>query len=622
MELIPSFIENKAPEVDEAWAWDRAIARIQKPSATTVTRTNEFKQFMQNYVFPQTRDSASIIRFEPCTWEEVKLEAGKVIAEYNGKGNSWKNPFRSAGRISGNAISTLEFLFELLPQGEYSSILCGALKLVYSAARKMKEVRESILKAFDGLSQNIDDTRDYLKLYREGDLEVQERAEELYVAILESVQDMTNWLNHNPIKESFKAFFQHSSYGRPLQEKITTNIQEKTTAFKDRIQICLHTRILNIDNHVVNLNDNSQRSFSILFDCLGTIARDWVLEQQENHNTTMMQQHLELEKEVLRLKNSTPTPNNNNREITYPMPSPPVVSTVIIPQYLIAVYIPLPRQSIITSQSLLQLLQNNPQDPHRPISIHYTLAHDAVLAVTYGSALSPRRQSRTASILQNPYFQHWFQAPYSNTLIINGMEFDVDHNSSVSPLTYLCVLLSQTISTQNMALPLTFFCAQHATPGDALEGASGLLRSLCGKLLLFAGESIDLSFISDFNMLQAISAQDITRLCYLLESLVQAMISNSKQSPLVVFFIIDSISYFETQARIGAMDIVMPFLQSMVEVTGNGDKGVVFKLLVTAEGCSDYWWKWFPRECELKVDEQLEVQDNSLVVRLLGDLET
>jgi hypothetical protein len=101
---------------------------------STVTRTNEFKQFMQNYVY-HPRDSAITISFDPnCTWEAVKLEAAKVIDEYNGKGNSWKNPFRSAGRISGNAISALEFLIVLLPQGEYSSILCGALKLVYSVS--------------------------------------------------------------------------------------------------------------------------------------------------------------------------------------------------------------------------------------------------------------------------------------------------------------------------------------------------------------------------------------------------------------------------------------------------------------------------------------------------------
>jgi hypothetical protein len=335
----------------------------------------------------------------------------------------------------------------------------------------------------------------------------------------------------------------------------------------------------------------------------------------------MRQRHLELEQEVLRLKASAPTPNNNTKEITYPMPSPPVVSTVIFPQYIMPVNLPPPRQSIITVQNLLQLLQNNPQYPYQPISIQETLSRDAVLAITYGSALSPNRQARTASILQSPQFQYWFQALHSNTLMVNGMEFDVDHNSSISPLTYLCVLLSQTISTQNMAIPLTFFCAQHATPSDALEGASGLLRSLCGKLLLVAGESLDLSFISDFSMLQAIAGQDIPRLCYLLESLVQAMVSSSNQSPLVVFCLIDSISFFETQARVGAMEIVMPFLQSMVEVTEKGDKGVVFKLLVTAEGCSDNWWRWFPRECELKVDEQFEVQDNSLVVRLLEDLD-
>jgi hypothetical protein len=68
----------------------------------------------------------------------------------------------------------------------------------------MKEVRESVLKAFDGLSQNIDDTRAYLQLYRE-DVEVQGRAEELYIAVLESVQEMTTWLNHNPISMSTEA---------------------------------------------------------------------------------------------------------------------------------------------------------------------------------------------------------------------------------------------------------------------------------------------------------------------------------------------------------------------------------------------------------------------------------
>jgi hypothetical protein len=68
----------------------------------------------------------------------------------------------------------------------------------------MKEVRESVLKAFDGLSQNIDDTRAYLQLYQE-DVEVQRRVEELYVAILESVQDMTTWLNHNPISMSTRS---------------------------------------------------------------------------------------------------------------------------------------------------------------------------------------------------------------------------------------------------------------------------------------------------------------------------------------------------------------------------------------------------------------------------------
>ena len=64
----------------------------------------------------------------------------------------------------------------------------------------MKRIREQVLKCLARLSQIIGSIKSYIQLYT-GDVVLRQKAEDLYLAILEAVECMMTWLNHKPGSE-------------------------------------------------------------------------------------------------------------------------------------------------------------------------------------------------------------------------------------------------------------------------------------------------------------------------------------------------------------------------------------------------------------------------------------
>ena len=200
--------------------------------------------------------------------------------------------------------------------------------------------------------------------------------------------------------------------------------------------------------------------------------------------------------------------------------------------------------------------------------------------------------------MREPQFQSWFKDSHSRTLVVNGMESDA-MQEVVSPLSYLCVLLSRIPSSMQIAQPITFFCGQHSTPGDPLEGASGIMRSLVSQVLCAYGDQIQLHFL-DFSAIEDIRTYSIHTVCQLFKNLPGYI------SPGVVFCMIDSISWYETQARSDGMHMIMPFLQQIVEAVEASGSGMVFKLLITSPVMGQFSRMWFPRETELTMRPEID----------------
>jgi hypothetical protein len=266
------------------------------------------------------------------------------------------------------------------------------------------------------------------------------------------------------------------------------------------------------------------------------------------------------------------------------------ITTIFMPQVV---------QPTITVQQLLAILDLVPLNPSTDAKeqVLERIRAERDFVSFFGTTLSPHRQSRISFLMQNPKFQDWFKSMTSQTLVINGMDMASQQNEMVSPLSYMCVMLSQTVSQLWHAYPLAFFCRLHSDPDDRLQGASGLMRSLIAQIVLALAdtpERLELGFLS-YSDMEAIRTGDVTTLCVLFEELLKRV------GVATIFCMLDGIAWFENETHVKGMHMAMQFLNSFVEAVEASSSGLVFKLLVASPIMSEYCKDWFPNRVELRM---------------------
>jgi hypothetical protein len=582
-------MEQNAPDFDEAWG-TKEIFRIPRPQASPrlIEYNNGFRAHMQNFFSKSTDKEAKEAYSENATLKDVQEEAIEALKKYKSDGKSWRHPLQSTGRAFSDVASRFEFLVELLPYGEYTSIACGGLKLAFNAAKRMKSIRESIFKTFDGLSDTIDNTNTFIRAYEDHTLHL--RAEDLYVAVLEAVKGITFWLRRNPLAESFKVFFLQNNYGKKLEDKMTTDIQNAATLFEERIKALLHIRVENIDQNVASIKtvvSNIVTDVGDVNKCVASVNQKLIEVVKKEHKMyTFLEDHLngmvadvdwKIENLQQIVKDGLATLLRNHS----------TTNMMFMPMAAIP-------QCTITTQQLLGILDTGLGRPgsYPTESLASIISRDSDLVCCIGGALNPIRQERIATVMQDPDFQYWFKSTHSQTLVINGMEMDADWQDSVSPMSYMCYLLSQTLSRLQSAKSLNFYCGLHSMPDQGVEGVNGMLRSIITQLLLAYGQQINLSF-PDFAVIQELQKHNIQQLCLLLGRLLRGFGIG------VVFMMIDGVSWFECETRVLEMAMVMQFLNRLVEDIEASKTGFVFKLLITSPIMSQYSKQWFPAVTEV-----------------------
>ncbi|KAI9699205.1 MAG: hypothetical protein M1820_007284 [Bogoriella megaspora] len=536
MDTVEPFVTHRAPEIDPAY--QIAVERINKPPATNEakTQTTAFKKFITTYTH-ETSDKA-VKKFDirrQFNWVEVQKEADQAIDEYKKQGRTWRHPFRSLGRSFSNNASSL------------------------------KQVRERILRCLGSLLEVVSDTKSYVNIYNE-DREVRESAEKLYVGILMSVQDMMEWLDTKAYKKTFLALFQQSAYGKTEEDLIRRRIEDKVAAFRERVEVCLHLQTKNIAVDVVE----SKQSIKTLTDMLVTLVKDREWERQQY----LRQRKWSRLCQVVKVKLTVEVDQISRA----PSPSP----IIMLSQGALQ---PTPR--FIEVEQLKCLLQVSPS----------TVSRDVDVALCVGHVLQPARQARTAALMNNGRFQDWLKSVQSDILVVNGMESHGDLDNT-SPMTYFVGVLYRTLQTLGLAMPLTFFCGQHAALGDPLEGTKGMMRSLIHQLLTYPRDALDHSFIN-YKLLKAVMAQDVGALCELFRGLLASVDRGA------VFCILDGTSWFETSTRVNDLSTAMIFLSGLTEEVAQA-KTLTWKVLITNTAASQYADSWFSPHSILTMQEEIE----------------
>lgn len=139
------------------------------------------------------------------------------------------------------------------------------------AASSMSKLRKKIFDALESLSGTMQWSSDFLEVY-ESDDELNKKAEELYLALLEGIEGMMEWLDHKAYVEAVKSFFQQETYGKPVEKRIEL-MEEKSKAFQKRIEYLLHQRALDIQNEVQALRYENRIANRTLISISGSCQR-------------------------------------------------------------------------------------------------------------------------------------------------------------------------------------------------------------------------------------------------------------------------------------------------------------------------------------------------------------
>lgn len=79
------------------------------------------------------QDRSATQAFDCRSWDDLEKEAATAYSkldEHEKRGRNWRNPFEVADRFGGAVARRFEFMIELLPDGDYSGLLAGGLRLL------------------------------------------------------------------------------------------------------------------------------------------------------------------------------------------------------------------------------------------------------------------------------------------------------------------------------------------------------------------------------------------------------------------------------------------------------------------------------------------------------------
>ena len=203
----------------------------------------------QESISKRTKTDVDVMKYQ--TWEEVVSIMERVSEECN-KGSGKRVAVRKFFDRLGTNGPIFSAWLGLLPTGEYSSIVCGAFKLVIKvcpkipshawlesniskAAIHVKAIREIIFETLGSIPAMLGNAKLYVEMWKSLKLHIE--FSKLYTAILEVFCHILKWLQENSFKAAAKAFLQQDGYEKSLSSKLKI-VENCAAAVREEASIC------------------------------------------------------------------------------------------------------------------------------------------------------------------------------------------------------------------------------------------------------------------------------------------------------------------------------------------------------------------------------------------------
>lgn len=456
---------------------------------------------------------------------------------------------RNLTRKLGDAGPAFTDWLEILPSDLYGSVLRGGFLIVINAAIRHKELCQEVFNAIGEIPEVIRGAEFSFTEYKSDELH--RRVAKLYNTIIETLHGILDFYkerasgrHRRAALNAFKAITRGSNYGQQIELNIN-NVKDAANLVKQEANRCMHRRVGEIKTaqdyqtlQAAQIKNTSSEGLNVVRKIYEDLQ--YRFKCQDLQWKEAKANNLALRAELMDLRRA------------------------IIPE-------PVQRQGP-SSRMMYQLMGTSPDIVYQ----------DMQEVLRSAQRFSAGLQTQAGEFMGSQRLQNWLTSPYSCNLLANGASGD----HKISSFSFVATLLTQSLEVSKEALSLSFYCGLHTDAyRDGLSDAEGMIRSLIIQLLATTSYDFDLEFV-DRRFIQALEANNLDALCALFEGII-----NQIPASVVLFLVIDGISFYETKDRVQSACIVM---SRIIDVADKAK--FVFKLLVTSPGASPYVSGGFSKE--------------------------
>ncbi|KPI41078.1 uncharacterized protein AB675_8144 [Cyphellophora attinorum] len=540
------------------------------------------------------------------SWDEVFRVVRTAQDKYIRAG---QKPVRRASRFLGRQSESVLPFLRIIPNGTYTSMICGGLK----SAMHLSNAREEVLRTIEDMPEIILQAEHAVETFPP-DLSLDDKADELYLSIFTALQGAVEWFAKNPIGKQTAALVQGPLYNKAFKQNIKA-LDDALESFKKRCDTLRDGAIVDTHKTVktthtlvgqvatttgeIEVTTKDTRELvqtlqsgaeDLMRTANGTDARliqvkteaQWVGEGINTRigdvQSTQRATRARIE-DIHDAQHATHAAVDKMTDVQRAIHEATEAMTLSRQnaewQSNAAKQIRQLRRKVKrleTSGSAASL-----SDLLEIIDVDENLAENDRMAVRRGcQSLSASDAQVPHGIIVGQIYTDWVSANDSGALFIEGGQPMVSGNRYTSLSLLSCIVtdvLQQDITIHH-------FCRRHVRVDDLFHGPKGMMRNLIHQVARYLNASTALKFPHNPRNRKLLESHDLSTLCACFAYVVEQVPDDP-----VIFCIIDGIDAFEKHTWAAECRKVMNTLQDMAH--GEAD-GPVFKLLVTSPGRSKF----------------------------------
>ena len=165
---------------------------------------NLTKKAIEKYEVRAREEFKTRWKFDPTgslDWKKITEDLKAAIATYENRAKVQKQHtklqkygafFQRCFRAFTVQATAVQGWLQILPNGDYGAVVCGALQVIFHAAARVEQVRDDLMDFVGGLMETIVEMNSYAEIY-ENQAKLQQQILDFQVATLVALEHAIQW---------------------------------------------------------------------------------------------------------------------------------------------------------------------------------------------------------------------------------------------------------------------------------------------------------------------------------------------------------------------------------------------------------------------------------------------